>query len=105
MRELRSALRLLGTGVGLAFWCIGTTCLGIRAMWKVGVLCVRWRQVTAEVRYCARGHAVSQYGLWECACGSRIEGWAFAPCEICHESAAYVPCGVCGLPVKNPLLL
>ena len=60
---------------------------------------------TAQVLLCPRRHEVPVYGLWDCACGSRIEGWAFAPCVICHETAAYVPCGVCGLPVRNPFLI
>lgn len=105
MRDMKNALGLLGALLGVVFWCFGTAWLGFRAMWKAGVLCVRWRQITAEVRRCPRGHEVAVYGLWDCACGSRTEGWAFAPCEICHETAAYVPCGACGLPVRNPFLL
>ena len=105
MRDLKNLLGLLGAVLRVVFWCFGTTWLGVRAIWKVGVLCVHGRHITTEVRHCPRGHEVPVYGLWECACGSRIEGWAFAPCEICHESAAYIPCGVCGLPVKNPFML
>ena len=105
MRELKLVFGLVGTSLRVVGWCLGTTWLGTRTAWKVGVLCARRRLLTAEVRRCPRGHDVPVYGLWDCACGSRIEGWAFAPCEICHESAAYIPCGACGLPVKNPFLL
>lgn len=105
MRDLRSVLGLLLTILRAAFWFIGTVWLGGRTLWKVSVLLIRWRQITAEVRPCARQHPVVMYGLWDCACGSRIEGWAFARCDICHETAAYVPCPVCGLPVRNPFVL
>ena len=105
MRELKNALKLLGTVPKVALWCVGTTWLGILAIWKAGVLITRRQQIAAEVRLCPRGHEVPMYGLWDCSCGNRTEGWVFAPCGVCHESAAYVPCGVCGLPVKNPFLL
>ena len=105
MRELRTIIGLLLTVLRLVFWSIGTAWVGGKTLWKSAVLLSRWRQISAEVRFCPRGHEVPTYGLWDCACGSRIEGWAFTRCEICHETAAYVPCPVCGLPVKNPFLL
>ena len=105
MRELKNVFRVLATVSHAASWLVGTTWLGGKTAWKVIVLCFRWREIAAEVRHCPRGHAVPVYGLWDCACGARLEGWAFAPCEVCHETAAYVPCGVCGLPVRNPLLV
>ena len=106
MRDLKNLLGLLRVALRIAFWCLATAWLGIRAMWKSGVLFARRQQIAAEVRRCPRGHRVPMYGLWDCGgCGSRIEGWAFAQCDVCHETAAYVPCGVCGLPVRNPFLL
>jgi hypothetical protein len=105
MRELRTVIRLLLTALRVALWSLGTVWLGGKTAWRSAVLLSRWREVTAEVRLCPRGHEVPVYGLWDCACGSRIEGWAFSPCEICRETAAYVPCGACGLPVRNPFLL
>lgn len=104
MREIKSALRPLGATFGVFSWCIVTAWLGTRSFWKVSVLCIRWRQIKAEVRLCPRGHEVPVFGLWDCACHSRFEGWAFARCEVCHETAGYVSCGVCGLPVRNPFL-
>lgn len=104
MRELRTVFGLLLNALRLAFWCIGTVWLGGKTLWRTGVLLSRWPRITSEVRLCPRGHEVPVYGLWDCACGSRIEGWAFARCEICREAAAYVPCPTCGLPVRNPLL-
>lgn len=105
MRELRTALGILLTVLRAASWTAGTVWLGTKGLWKAGVLVARWRTIAAEVRRCPRGHEVFMYGLWDCACGSRIEGWAFARCDICHETAGYVPCGVCGLPVHNPVLV
>lgn len=105
MRDLKMVLRLFLTALRAVLWCLGTMWLGGKTLWKAAVLCFRWRQITAEVRLCPRGHVVPVYGLWDCACGARMEGWAFAPCEVCRETAAYVPCGVCGLPVRNPFLL
>jgi hypothetical protein len=104
VRDLRTLLRILQTALRAVLWMVGTAALGGRSLWRVAVLLFRWRQITAEVRRCPRGHEVPVYGLWDCACGSRIEGWAFAHCGVCRETAAYVPCGVCGLPVRNPLL-
>ena len=104
MREVRTVLWLLLVATRALLWGFGTLWLGGKALWKVGILLARRRQIAAEVRRCPRGHEVPVYGLWDCACGSRIEGWAFALCVICHETAAYVPCGICGLPVRNPFL-
>lgn len=104
MRDIKMVLGLLLTALRVVFWSFGTVWLGGKSLWRSAVLLFRWRQITAQVLLCPRGHAVPVYGLFDCACGSRIEGWAFAGCEICHETAAYVPCGVCGLPVRNPFL-
>src|SRR3970040_746922 len=97
-------LGLLLNALRVVFWSVGTVWLGGQTGVRSGVLLFRWRAIPARVLGCPRRHGGPVYGLWDCACGSRREGWAFAPCEICHETAAYVPCGVCGLPVRNPLL-
>lgn len=104
MRSIREALRLSQT-VGMAgWWCLETVWLGAATLWRVGVLISRWKAITAQVQTCDRGHLVPMYGVWDCACGSRFEGWVFASCPICRESAGYVPCARCGLPVRNPLI-
>lgn len=104
MRELQSALRFLQAVAAFIAWTTGTAWLGLKALWRTGVLLSRLKAITAQVHACPRGHEVPVYGIWDCHCGSRVEGWAFAPCPICRETAGYVPCPVCGLPVKNPLL-
>ena len=104
MRELKTALRLLQAILGFVWWCAVTVWLGVTTLWRAGVLLSRFTTITAQVRLCPRGHDVPVYGLFECACGSRIEGWAFEPCPICRETAGYLPCPICGLPVRNPLL-
>jgi hypothetical protein len=104
MRELKDALRFLQALLGVVWWCFATTWQGVTTLWRVGVLLSRYKVISAQVRSCPRGHEVPVYGLWDCHCGSRVEGWAFSPCPICRESAGYVPCPVCGLPVQNPLL-
>lgn len=105
MRELRTVFQLLGMALGLLWWCASTVWIGVSTLWRTSVLASRFKAISAQVLLCPRGHEVPVYGLWDCHCGSRVEGWAFAPCHICHETAAYVPCPTCGLPVKNPTLL
>lgn len=104
MRDLQSALRFLQAVLGFALWTAGTAWLGLKVVWRTGVLLSRFKAITSQVRPCPRGHDVPIYGIWDCRCGSRVEGWVFAPCPICRETAGYVPCPICGLPVKNPLL-
>ena len=77
---------------------------GATTLWRAGVLLSRLKEINAQVRLCPRGHEVPVYGLWDCHCGSRVEGWAFAPCPVCRDTAGYVPCLTCGLPVRNPIL-
>lgn len=104
MRELRILLRLLRLAFNFALWCVGTTWLGLTSLWLTGVLLSRLRAITDQVRRCPRGHEVPVYGVWDCHCGSRLEGWVFVRCPVCRESAGYTPCPACGLPVRNPLL-
>jgi len=104
VRELQTAFRLLRTVLGIALWCGGTVWLGVSMIWRTGVLLSRFKALTDQVLFCPRGHEVPVYGIWDCHCGSRVEGWAFAPCLICRETAGYVPCQICGLAVRNPLL-
>ncbi len=104
MRELQTALRFLQAILGMALWCAGTAWLGVTTMWRTSVLLSRFKAITDQVRRCPRGHEVPVYGIWDCHCGGRVEGWAFAPCPICRESAGYTPCSICGLPVRNPFL-
>lgn len=104
MRELRQALDILLAIVESLWWTTETLWLGARAIMRSVILCTRYRAIVAEVRPCARGHEVAMYGLFECHCGSRVEGWVFARCAVCGESAGWTACVVCGLPVRNPLL-
>jgi hypothetical protein len=104
VRDLQSILRLLQTIFGIVSWCTGTAWLGVSTLWRTGVLLSRYKVIFSQVRICPRGHEVPVYGIWDCHCGSRVEGWAFAPCPVCRESAGYIPCPICGLPVRNPLL-
>ena len=104
MREVRQAFDVLFVVLGSLWWTFETLWLGGKALVRGVVLCARYRQIMAEVRTCARGHAVAMYGLFDCSCGSRLEGWVFARCSVCGESAAWTPCPACGLPVRNPVL-
>jgi hypothetical protein len=104
VREIKMVFGLLLNVLRVVSWLVGTVWLGGKTGVRSAVLLFRWRRITAEVLLCPRGHTVAVYGLWDCACGSRTEGWAFTSCVICHETAAYVPCGTCGLPVRNPIL-
>ncbi len=63
MRELRSGFRLLQAIFGIAWWCAVTTWLGVRVMWRGGVLLSRFKAIKADVRRCPRGHEVPVYGL------------------------------------------
>jgi hypothetical protein len=105
VREWRIAWNLLLVVVQSVLWVVETLWLGGKSIFRASVLIARYRQITAEVRLCPRGHEVAMYGLFDCHCGARLEGWAFSRCEVCHESAAWTPCLTCGLPVRNPLLV
>ena len=102
--ELRSAWRVFVWAFKCTLWGFATVLLGARALWSTGRLLFRYRQIVAETRTCDRGHEVIMYGLFDCRCGSRIEGWVFDRCPVCGESAGYIPCPTCGRPVRNPLL-
>ena len=104
MRDLRQALELIRSAFSAAWWTMETVWLGGQGILRAIILCVRYREIVAEERRCARGHAVAMYGLFDCRCGGRLEGWAFSRCAICGESAGWTPCLVCGLPLRNPLL-
>ena len=104
MRELRMVLQLLRAALAVALWCARTVWIGVSTLWRTGVLASRFKAISTQVLRCPRGHAVAVYGVWDCHCGSRVEGWAFASCPICRETAAYVPCPTCGLTVRNPIL-
>lgn len=104
MREIRQAVDIVLAVMGTLWWIIETLWLGGRGLVRAGVLCARYRAIFAEVRSCGRGHAVAMYGLFDCHCGSRLEGWVFSNCAVCGESAAWTPCLTCGLPIRNPLL-
>src|SRR6185295_5467680 len=103
MRDLRAALRIIQTTLGVALWLLETVWIGGKALRRSAMLLLRWRRINAQVLLCPRGHRVPVYGLWDCACGSRFDGWAFARCVNCHETGTFLACGVCGLPVRNPL--
>lgn len=104
MREVRQAIQILSTVFGIVWWAVETIWLGGKTLVRITVLCARYREIMAAVRLCPRGHEVATYGLFDCHCGSRLEGWVFSRCAICGESAAWTPCPVCGLPLRNPLL-
>lgn len=91
--------------LGSLVWTAETLWLGGTSIFRAIVLLTRLRAITAEVRLCPRGHEVVMYGLFDCHCGARLEGWVFSHCAVCHESAAWTPCLTCGLPVRNPTIV
>ena len=105
MREMRFAFDLLLATARVVFWMIGTLWLGAKVIVRICVLMSRYRAITAETLPCSRGHLVPMYGLFDCACGSRVEGWVYSACPVCGESAGWTPCPVCQLPVRNPLVI
>lgn len=105
MREVRQALKVLGTTARLLRWIAETMWLGAMAVWRLGVLVSRWHQVMSETRCCARGHVTAMYGVFECRCGALVESWVYSHCRVCGQSAGWTPCTTCGLPIKNPLLV
>lgn len=102
MKELRAAFRLVGTALGICAWLVVTLWLGGVALWRTTLLLARWRDVFAEVRPCPRGHPTPMYGVYECRCGALHEGWIFARCRVCGQSAGWTPCSTCGLPIRSP---
>jgi hypothetical protein len=81
-----------------------TIWLGAMGIWRLGRLLARHRQILGQAVRCPRGHRVATYGVYECGCGARHEGWVFGRCRVCGESAGWTPCPNCTLPVRSPLL-
>src|SRR5438477_11175431 len=104
MGEVRQAWDIFLAVAGSVWWTIATLWLGGMALLRAVRLCARYRAIFAEIRPCGRGHEVAMYGLFDCHCGSRLEGWVFARCAVCGESAGWTPCPVCRVPVRHPLL-
>lgn len=46
---------------------------------------------------------VDMIGMWKCKCGYTYLGHAFTTCANCGKDPGYVPCGNCGVSVKNPM--
>lgn len=98
-------LRLLAAAIAATLWLLETMWLGGVALWRLGVLFARWRDVFAEARPCARGHRTAMYGVYDCRCGALVEDWVFARCRVCGLSAGWTPCTTCGLAIQNPLIV
>src|SRR6266446_5713639 len=103
MRELRSAWGFLMTAVRWTVWIIETVVLGTRAVRHVARFGLRWTEITGRTVVCPRGHVNAALGVWQCGCGSTFEGWVFDRCPVCRESAGWVPCSTCGLPIQSPI--
>jgi len=84
-------------------WTAGTVWLGAVTFVRLARYLFHLRRALAETQRCPRGHVTPTYGVFECSCGALHEGWAFSPCRICGQSAGWIPCTVCGLPIRNPL--
>jgi hypothetical protein len=97
MNELRWSVRVV-------LWSLATVAIGVAALWRLGITLSRWPRVLAETLPCPRGHATPMYGVFRCKCGAAVEGWAFALCPVCGQSAGWTPCRVCGLPITNPMV-
>lgn len=56
-----------------------------------------------DVVPCPDGHPNHVYGTWVCkSCGAKFRGYAFAPCPVCENVAAYFSCETCGLAIPGP---
>jgi len=86
------------------FWMLATPALGFVAVWKIATWFQRRRLRNRQVTWCARGHPVPLFGVYECACGAIHEGRVFGLCRICQETCGWTPCLECGLPIGNPFL-
>ncbi len=82
-------------------WTLGTSRLGVSAVYRLGRFAGTLGTTLSDTQRCPRGHEVSVYGVYECACGALHEGWAFGPCSVCGQAAGWTPCPVCGLAVVN----
>ena len=102
--DLRPAIAIILAPVRALVWVITTTGLGLVAVWRLGTALRRWRRVLAETLPCPRGHRTATYGIFDCRCGALIEGWVFDRCRVCDQSAGWMPCRRCGLPIANPLI-
>lgn len=103
MGELEWVWAIFIKVVRALIWTAGTIWLGAVTLWRLVALLLRLRRDLAETQRCPRGHETPVYGVFECSCGAIHEGWAFSACRICGLSAGWIPCAVCGLPIRNPM--
>jgi len=102
--ELRSAGAIVLAPIHALAWVGATFALGALALWHFMGLVLRLRRVFAQTLTCSRRHRTAAYGVFECRCGALVEGWAFDRCRVCGQSAGWMPCSRCGLPIRNPIL-
>jgi len=102
--ELRSATAIVLAPIRALAWTVATIGLGALALWEIMGLARRLRRVFAQTLTCSRHHRTAAYGVFECRCGALVEGWAFDRCLVCGQSAGWMPCSRCGLPIRNPIL-
>jgi len=89
--------------VRITVWCLVTSWLGARAGLRLVRLASRWPLILSETLPCPRGHRTPSYGVFTCACSALIEGWVFSRCVVCGQTAGWMECDECGLPIRNPL--
>ncbi len=100
---IRRAWHLLLVSARLLAWLSGTCWIGVRFIWRCGIVLAHLDELVSETLCCPRRHASPVFGVFECRCGAMHEGWAFGRCDVCKQSAGWTPCVTCGLPVRNPL--
>ena len=75
--------------------------------WKIPAALGRlWAMRTClkDVIYCPNGHPNKTYGMWECSCSAKYNGWIFGRCPVCKQTCGFFPCSVCGISIKNPMI-
>src|SRR5437868_3564651 len=94
-------LRFAAATIFLAPW---VAIAVVAALWRLAGAPLRLARTLhaafANVVYCPRGHRVELVGVWDCRCGARFVGHAFAQCPVCRERPGWLECRVCGLAVS-----
>lgn len=102
--DARALADLVTLPFRVAWWFAVTTWLGGRTITRAARFALRFREALSKVSVCPRGHEVAVFGVYECACRSVHEGYAFARCRVCGQRAGWVPCPTCQLPVLSPFV-
>jgi len=105
--EFGLAGRMVLAVLRASYWVLATVWLGLQTVRRIVWFVRKLPELRSETLICPRGHESPAYGVFECSSAAPAhlhEGWVFARCRVCGQSAGWTPCQTCGLPILNPLM-